>query len=50
MAMYGSTPDERGIMMNRAEINRLAAALGDAAVKRTTGQHPGGMVVVPRDA
>ncbi len=38
---------ERGQAANGAEINRLAA--GCVGVRRTTGQHPGGLVVIPQE-
>ncbi len=37
--------EDKGIKMRTAEVERLA--LGCEGVKRTTGQHPGGIVVVP---
>ena len=39
--------EERGVKAGRAHKERLAA--GCVGVKRTTGQHPGGIVVLPKE-
>ena len=39
--------EEKGISLPRSEMNRLVAKC--VGVKRTTGQHPGGIVVVPKE-
>lgn len=39
--------EDRGISVNRAEVDRLIS--GCVGTKRTTGQHPGGIIVVPAE-
>ena len=39
--------EERGKSAGMAEMNRLAS--GCVGVRRTTGQHPGGLVVIPQE-
>lgn len=38
--------EDLGIILNNCEIERIA--LGCTGVKRTTGQHPGGIIVIPQ--
>ncbi len=39
--------EERGINLSEAEINHLVSRC--VGIKKTTGQHPGGIIVVPRE-
>ena len=41
--------EKKGIILSNAELNRLASKVEKAQIKQTTGQHPAGMIVVPRD-
>ena len=41
--------EKKEIVLNGAELKRLAYMVRDSEIKSTTGQHPAGMVVVPRD-
>ena len=41
--------EKMNITLNQAELNRLASKVEHAQVKNTTGQHPAGMIIVPRD-
>jgi DNA polymerase-3 subunit alpha (Gram-positive type) len=39
--------EKRGIQVRNAEINRIVSRI--VGVKRSTGQHPGGIVILPKD-
>ncbi len=39
--------EEKGISLSRAEVDQIASRT--KGVKRTTGQHPGGIIVIPKE-
>ncbi|MBE6548392.1 MAG: PolC-type DNA polymerase III [Ruminococcaceae bacterium] len=39
--------EDKGVSLSRAEVNRMVSCC--VGVKRSTGQHPGGIVVVPKE-
>ena len=41
--------EKKNIVLSAAELNRLASKVEKCKIKTTTGQHPAGMIVVPRD-
>ena len=41
--------EKMNISLSAPELNRLAKAVENSKVKMTTGQHPAGMIVVPKD-
>jgi len=41
--------EKMNITLSNAELNRLANKVENANVKTTTGQHPAGMIIVPKD-
>ena len=40
--------EKKGISLSNAELNRLASLVEKAQIKQTTGQHPAGMIIVPK--
>lgn len=47
IGMVKNYAEKNGLHLRKGEVLRLARGL--AGVKRTTGQHPGGLMVVPRE-
>ena len=40
--------EKKGITLSNAELNRLASLVEGSKIKTTTGQHPAGMIIVPK--
>ncbi len=40
--------EKKGVTLSNAELDRLAKLVEKSKIKSTTGQHPAGMIVVPR--